>query len=49
MDALPISMQVSFGENSVMSSCVKPLVRSETSPVVLLHGFDRSFTNNSHC
>lgn len=36
-------MQVSFGEICVMSSCVKPLVQSNTSPVVLLHGFDRSF------
>ncbi|XP_050117262.1 uncharacterized protein LOC126594997 [Malus sylvestris] len=35
-------LPVSFGENSVMSSCVKPLVQSETSPVVLLHGFDSS-------
>ncbi|PRQ40660.1 putative 2-hydroxy-6-oxonona-2,4-dienedioate hydrolase [Rosa chinensis] len=35
-------LPVSFGENCVMSSCVKPLVRSEKSPVVLLHGFDSS-------
>ncbi|CAL8095254.1 unnamed protein product [Prunus armeniaca] len=35
-------MQVSFGENCVMSSCVKPLVQSNASPVVLLHGFDSS-------
>ncbi|CAL8994694.1 unnamed protein product [Prunus brigantina] len=35
-------LPVSFGENCVMSSCVKPLVQSNTSPVVLLHGFDSS-------
>ncbi|KAL6294841.1 hypothetical protein ACE6H2_002983 [Prunus campanulata] len=35
-------LPVGFGENCVMSSCVKPLVQSNTSPVVLLHGFDSS-------
>ncbi|KAI4373355.1 hypothetical protein MLD38_011488 [Melastoma candidum] len=36
---LPVNL---FG-NSVMSSCVKPIARGETSaPVVLLHGFDSS-------
>ncbi|CAB4295372.1 unnamed protein product [Prunus armeniaca] len=35
-------LPVSFGENCVMSSCVKPLVQSNASPVVLLHGFDSS-------
>ncbi|KAL6190143.1 hypothetical protein ACLB2K_036542 [Fragaria x ananassa] len=35
-------LPVSFGEDCVMSSCVKPLVHRETSPVVLLHGFDSS-------
>ncbi|XP_039163121.1 uncharacterized protein LOC120290775 [Eucalyptus grandis] len=28
--------------NCIMSSCVKPLVKGETNPVVLLHGFDSS-------
>lgn len=34
-------VQVQFNENGIMSSCVRPLVKSSTSPVVLLHGFDR--------
>ena len=34
--------QVSFLEGSIMSSCVKPMLQTNTSPVVLLHGFDRS-------
>ncbi|KAF8408202.1 hypothetical protein HHK36_007345 [Tetracentron sinense] len=36
------SPQISFSEKCIMSSCVKPLIRSETNPVVLLHGFDSS-------
>ncbi|KAB1206736.1 putative hydrolase YugF [Morella rubra] len=40
IERLPVS--VSFSENPIMSSCVRPLIRSKTSPVVLLHGFDSS-------
>ncbi|WZZ57402.1 hypothetical protein YC2023_057509 [Brassica napus] len=35
-------LPVSFSEDRIMSSCVTPLMRKETSPVVLLHGFDSS-------
>ncbi|XP_050374377.1 uncharacterized protein LOC126791922 [Argentina anserina] len=36
-------LPVSFGDNCVMSSCVRPSLHSESaSPVVLLHGFDSS-------
>ncbi|XP_020243033.1 uncharacterized protein LOC109821262 [Asparagus officinalis] len=37
---LPVN--VSFLKSSIPSSCVKPLQRKETEPVVLLHGFDSS-------
>ena len=37
-----LKMHVSLKEDCIMSSCVRPLVESKTSPVVLLHGFDRS-------
>ncbi|KAF6171392.1 hypothetical protein GIB67_009533 [Kingdonia uniflora] len=37
---LPVKISVS--ESSIMSSCVKPLMQSDTTPVVLLHGFDSS-------
>lgn len=37
----PFFMQVSFSKESVMSSCVKPKQLADTSPIVLLHGFDR--------
>ncbi|KAK9277435.1 hypothetical protein L1049_006978 [Liquidambar formosana] len=40
VERLPV--QVSFSESCIMSSCVKPLIQSNTSPVVLLHGFDSS-------
>ncbi|XP_075657779.1 alpha/beta hydrolase domain-containing protein VTE7 isoform X2 [Castanea sativa] len=40
IDRLPVP--VSFSDNSIMSSCVRPLIQSKTSPVVLLHGFDSS-------
>ncbi|KAG2706977.1 hypothetical protein I3760_05G127100 [Carya illinoinensis] len=40
IERLPVS--VSFSDNCIMSSCVRPLIRSKTSPVVLLHGFDSS-------
>ncbi|KAL0003713.1 hypothetical protein SO802_011274, partial [Lithocarpus litseifolius] len=36
-----LRVPVSFLDNSIMSSCVRPLIQSKTSPVVLLHGFDR--------
>ncbi|KAK4598765.1 hypothetical protein RGQ29_015995 [Quercus rubra] len=38
IDRLPVP--VSFSDNSIMNSCVRPLIQSKTSPVVLLHGFD---------
>uniref|UniRef100_A0A2P2M0I7 Uncharacterized protein LOC107428819 isoform X1 n=2 Tax=Rhizophora mucronata TaxID=61149 RepID=A0A2P2M0I7_RHIMU len=35
-------LSVKLGESCIMSSCVKPLKQnSKTSPLVLLHGFDR--------
>ncbi|CAA6657389.1 unnamed protein product [Spirodela intermedia] len=37
-----LPVQVSFSESSILSSCVKPLQRSESRPLVLLHGFDSS-------
>ncbi|KAK9272536.1 hypothetical protein L1049_002909 [Liquidambar formosana] len=37
-----LPVQIGFSENCIMSSCVKPLMRSETNPVVLLHCFDSS-------
>ncbi|KAK7251938.1 hypothetical protein RIF29_35563 [Crotalaria pallida] len=38
---LPVS--VSFSEDPIMSSCVKPLMQNKAAnPVVLLHGFDSS-------
>lgn len=40
IERLPVP--VSFTESCIMSSCVRPLTRSKTSPVVLLHGFDSS-------
>ncbi|XP_030956715.1 uncharacterized protein LOC115978931 isoform X3 [Quercus lobata] len=40
IDRLPVP--VSFSDNSIMSSCVRPLIQSKTNPVVLLHGFDSS-------
>ncbi|XP_030956744.1 uncharacterized protein LOC115978952 isoform X3 [Quercus lobata] len=40
IDRLPVP--VGFSDNSIMSSCVRPLIQSKTSPVVLLHGFDSS-------
>lgn len=40
IERLPV--QISFSENSIMSSCVKPLQQSGANPVLLLHGFDSS-------
>lgn len=37
-----VRLPVSLKGNSIMSSCVKPLIESKKSPVVLLHGFDSS-------
>ncbi|XP_045816789.1 uncharacterized hydrolase YugF-like isoform X1 [Trifolium pratense] len=37
-----LPVPVSFAENAIMSSCVKPLVKSNEPPIVLLHGFDSS-------
>ncbi|BFG41064.1 hypothetical protein CerSpe_273380 [Prunus speciosa] len=35
--------KVSFEENCLTNSIVKRLVQSNINPMVLLHGFDRSF------
>ncbi|RZC58506.1 hypothetical protein C5167_005817 [Papaver somniferum] len=40
IERLPI--KISFAENSILSSCVKPSVQNEKHPLVLLHGFDSS-------
>lgn len=40
IERLPV--HVNFSESCIMSSLVKPLMPSKTSPVVLLHGFDSS-------
>ncbi|KAK0573235.1 hypothetical protein LWI29_004672 [Acer saccharum] len=40
IERLPV--HVGFTENCIMSSVVKPSIQSNTSPVVLLHGFDSS-------
>ncbi|XP_059643656.1 alpha/beta hydrolase domain-containing protein VTE7 [Cornus florida] len=37
-----LPVQVGFSESCIMSSCVKPLIKRETNPVVLLHCFDSS-------
>ncbi|AES97040.1 uncharacterized hydrolase YugF isoform X1 [Medicago truncatula] len=37
-----LPVPVSFVENPIMSSCVKPLVQNKEPPIVLLHGFDSS-------
>lgn len=37
---LPLQLNISKG--CIMSSCVKPMIRANASPVVLLHGFDSS-------
>lgn len=37
--------QTEFSEGCIMSSCVKPRIKSETNPVVLLHSFDRFVIN----
>ncbi|KAH7554484.1 hypothetical protein ACOSP7_028124 [Xanthoceras sorbifolium] len=40
IERLPV--QTGFSESCIMSSCVKPQIKSEMSPVVLLHCFDSS-------
>ncbi|GAB2297138.1 hypothetical protein Dimus_031237 [Dionaea muscipula] len=40
IERLPV--QVTFSDSPIMSSCVRPLSRGETNPIVLLHGFDSS-------
>ncbi|XP_061347317.1 alpha/beta hydrolase domain-containing protein VTE7 [Gastrolobium bilobum] len=40
IERLPV--HVRFSENPIMSSCVKPLMQTKETPVVLLHGFDSS-------
>ncbi|KAI3933434.1 hypothetical protein MKW92_013920 [Papaver armeniacum] len=40
IERLPV--KISFAENSILSSCVKPSVQKEKHPLVLLHGFDSS-------
>ncbi|KAI3976733.1 hypothetical protein MKX01_008591 [Papaver californicum] len=37
-----IPVKISFSENSILSSCVKPSTQNEKHPLVLLHGFDSS-------
>ncbi|KDP27240.1 hypothetical protein JCGZ_19939 [Jatropha curcas] len=37
-----LPVQVGFPGKCIMSSCVKPLIKSQNSPVVLLHCFDSS-------
>ncbi|XP_048498973.2 alpha/beta hydrolase domain-containing protein VTE7-like isoform X2 [Beta vulgaris subsp. vulgaris] len=36
-----MSLQVSFSDACIMSSCIRPSVQGKTTSVVLLHGFDR--------
>ncbi|RZC58508.1 hypothetical protein C5167_005806 [Papaver somniferum] len=38
IERLPV--KISFSDNSILSSCVKPSVQKEKHPLVLLHGFD---------
>jgi hypothetical protein len=38
---MAITFQIDSDKGTIMSSCVKPLCRSSSEPVVLLHGFDR--------
>ncbi|KAI3970827.1 hypothetical protein MKX01_024474 [Papaver californicum] len=40
IERLPV--QISFSENSILSTCVKPSTQNEKHPLVLLHGFDSS-------
>ncbi|EEF50756.1 uncharacterized hydrolase YugF [Ricinus communis] len=42
IERLPVHVNFSKKESCIMTSCVKPLTQSKTSPVVLLHGFDSS-------
>ncbi|XP_050238946.2 alpha/beta hydrolase domain-containing protein VTE7 [Mercurialis annua] len=42
IERLPVQVKFSNQEICIMSSCVKPQIQSQTSPVVLLHGFDSS-------
>ncbi|XP_011621114.1 monoacylglycerol lipase ABHD6 isoform X3 [Amborella trichopoda] len=37
-----LPVKTSFTEHCIMSSCVKPYLKKESSPIVLLHGFDSS-------
>ncbi|KAL3823978.1 hypothetical protein ACJIZ3_020007 [Penstemon smallii] len=37
-----LPVQVSFSKDCIMSTCVKPKLLADTSPLVLLHGFDSS-------
>lgn len=42
-------LQIGFStESCIMSSCVKPMIQRQTSPVVLLHCFDRFAIYASH-
>lgn len=36
-----VFQQTEVSESCIMSSCVKPQIRSEINPIVLLHSFDR--------
>ncbi|KAF5748928.1 monoacylglycerol lipase ABHD6 [Tripterygium wilfordii] len=42
IERLPVQMQSGYSGSCIMSSCVKPLIRSKSNPVVLLHCFDSS-------
>lgn len=40
IERLPVELTSS--NNCIMSSCVKPMIKTSTNPLVLLHGFDSS-------
>ncbi|XP_030466506.2 alpha/beta hydrolase domain-containing protein VTE7-like isoform X1 [Syzygium oleosum] len=42
IERVPVPVQIESGDDWVMSSCVKPSIRSKNNPVVLLHCFDSS-------
>ncbi|XP_048128381.1 uncharacterized hydrolase YugF-like isoform X2 [Rhodamnia argentea] len=42
IERVPVPVQIELTDGWVMSSCVKPSIRSKNNPVVLLHCFDSS-------
>ncbi|KAK2631478.1 hypothetical protein EUGRSUZ_L02857 [Eucalyptus grandis] len=42
IERVPVPVQIESSDGWVMSSCVKPSIRSNNNPVVLLHCFDSS-------